>query len=564
MEDEQMKNKRMVLILMFVLLVHLSMSTYEVIASEVNETVRVGLLYNDPNISSISSVDSVNINSDSGLDMISYENGSEKIIGTFDIQEKVSVRKEVYFVRNGEETTKISTEQIANYQNGVEGTFHIKVGGSYSTYMQAKEILNEYKNKGANVFIAYTGDFEIWSGNFYNMETRNLVLNELTSTIGSKNYSFIGNSDKRIICYTLSGEVIFAFDYDNGAFRIRSKDIGKNDRFLEIEGLKFKIYRGAFEFIRLDSSDLTVVNVVNMREYLYGVVPFEIGGSSPKEAVKAQAVAARTYALKNSHKHKDLTLDICNTVHCQYYGGVYRETENTNTAVNETDSKVITYEGNLASVFYFASSGGYTANVENVWGTPIPYLVSVKDEYEDETSSRYHWDKVLSAQQIKDILTKKGYNIGKVLSVNITKRSEVGRVTEVTVKGTTGEKVIERNRTRTTFGLNSQWYDIYTEMDVNILTKKDELVKESIAGRKYITSSGVKDLSNLGEVTILKKDNELATLNMTAENYRFIGRGWGHSVGMSQVGAIGMAKNGFTYEEILKHYYTGVDISDMN
>ena len=125
-------------------------------------------------------------------------------------------------------------------------------------------------------------------------------------------------------------------------------------------------YNGAFEFRRLSGGDITFLNTLPLSDYLKGVLPYEMNGDWPLEALKAQALCARSYVLYNLGRHSNY--DICNSTHCQVYYGTAKETELVRQAVEETKNEVVTYQGKVVSTYYFSSSGGYTESAKNVWG----------------------------------------------------------------------------------------------------------------------------------------------------------------------------------------------------
>jgi stage II sporulation protein D len=200
---------------------------------------------------------------------------------------------------------------------------------------------------------------------------------------------------------------------------------------IHIESKEARAYRGAIEILRLSGSDMTVINELSMNEYLYGVVPKEVGGYAHMEAMKAQAVSARTYTMNAFGKHKDLAFDICDTQYCQVYGGFLSETEKSNRAVDETGSAIVRYLGKPAQVFYFSSSGGQTEDVQYVWGSSFPYLVSVEDQYETGKTSNYQWKLERTPKQVQGYLSQRGVNIGELLDIEIAKRAPSGRVTRI-------------------------------------------------------------------------------------------------------------------------------------
>ena len=344
-------------------------------------------------------------------------------------------------------------------------------------------------------------------------------------------------------------------------------------------------YRGEIEARRFSTSDMTVINELPIQEYLYGVVPREIGGNSPIEAVKAQAIIARTYAIKNYNKREKWGFNLTNTTDDQAYGGYDWENPNSNGAVDETEGLYATYNGELIGGYYFSTSGGYTESSANVWGGEVDYLEAVPDPYEPQNLSKTTWSVTYSAEEIEEILNKKGVNIGKVLDVVINDFSDAGRVLELEIVGSKDSYIATKSQARTLLNLNSQWFTInddepeVPDYDYNDLINKRDEHKDNEEDEE----NGTKDDRNNDEIKPLlaKILNAIEEKNFLAFNddevkidvqytanknkksatiFEIKGRGWGHSVGMSQNGAIGMANNDFSCEEIIKWYYRGVEI----
>ncbi|HPD00328.1 MAG TPA: SpoIID/LytB domain-containing protein, partial [Acetivibrio sp.] len=220
-----------------------------------------------------------------------------------------------------------------------------------------------------------------------------------------------------------------------------------------------------------------------------------------------------------------------------------------------------TYNGKPASVFYFSSSGGRTEDVKNVWGSDgYPYLISVEDKYESGDSWHYNWEVSFTAQKIKQIMIDRGFNLGDILGIFITKRSEAGRATEVVVKGSKDERIYTNGSTRSFLSLDSQWYEITTDADTLVMGVEGEPVKTQLGGKKVMTASGLKTISASGNSVSVVSSGSIKKIPIIPTIYTIIGKGWGHSVGMSQEGAKGMAKAGFTYKEILAHYFAGTKV----
>jgi stage II sporulation protein D len=339
----------------------------------------------------------------------------------------------------------------------------------------------------------------------------------------------------------------------------------ENSDGIKLISVNDKLYRGEIEVRRFSDSDLTVINVLTMQEYLYGVVPREIGGESPEEALKAQAILARTYATKNYNKRIKWGYNVNPTTDDQAYGGYEWEREKSNKAVDDTDGTVVTYDGKLIGGYYFSTSGGYTENSENVWGGKVEYLEAVPDTYEPTNLKWSQWTVSLTADEIKQkLLEKYDLDLGDIKDIKPTKYSKVGRVIELKIIGTKGEEIITNESTRTYFGLYSQWFTVNSEPPKAIVVEEEnEPDNEETQAQDKPLLKKLKDLLIQDEPLLSKvveKRNTPASVNIPEGTFVFQGRGNGHAVGMSQNGAIGMANNNFTCEEIIKWYYKGVDI----
>lgn len=337
----------------------------------------------------------------------------------------------------------------------------------------------------------------------------------------------------------------------------------EEDEFLSYNG---KEYRGALIIFRLDDSDLTVINVLNLEEYLYGVVPKEMSTGHPIEALKAQAVAARTYTCKNLDKYKKWNFDLTYTTSDQAYAGVSAESEDTTRAVDKTKGEVVTYDGEPITTYYFSTSAGYTENSENVWVSKVPYLVAVEDKYQPENLSTSTWTATFTVDEIKDILANKSVKIGNLLGINILEKTKSGGVLELEFEGSKDTYKVSKESTRLVYGtslVKSQFYDIETDASAWVIDVDGEKCNKTFSELKVATSGGSKKISsNLDEINIISKDGTVKRSTVPTK-YTLNGKGWGHGVGMSQNGAIGMAKEGFKYDEILKWYYTDVEIEEF-
>lgn len=327
-------------------------------------------------------------------------------------------------------------------------------------------------------------------------------------------------------------------------------------------------YRGGVQFKRLDGGKLTVINVVNLEQYLYSVVGKEMSPSWHIEALKAQAICARGFAISNKNKFAKYGFNLDNTTTSQAYQGVSKERESTIRAVEETKGMVLMHDGKIIQSIYCASMGGASANAENVWGGNYPYLVSVKDPYENpEEATRYSWSITLTKDEIKKCLASAKVDIGDITDVRIVSQDEAGYVCELLFEGTTGIHTVKRSNCRGIFGgkLHSQRYTIQGSgpayENVAVLSAKgiSHIPADGVFVRNGGTTPSLYALSAKGG----KLFSASSSGTTGADEFTFNGNGWGHGVGMSQWGAKAMADQGFTCDEILTFYYTGTYIEKL-
>ncbi|MCT4594843.1 MAG: SpoIID/LytB domain-containing protein [Anaeromicrobium sp.] len=334
----------------------------------------------------------------------------------------------------------------------------------------------------------------------------------------------------------------------------------KGDKIIKVNG---KTYRGSIMVDRYYNSDLTIINELKMDEYLYGVLPKEIISKSwPLEAQKAQAVAARNFALVKLGLHKDLGFDLCNSTHCQVYGGFSVENSQSNRAVDETSGQVLTYNGQAISTYYHSNSGGKTENMENVWSKAVEYIKSVEDPYSIGAPND-SWEKSYSKYEIENILNNGENHIGKLKSIKIKNRADSGRVTELEIIGDRDKIILQKDKIRKVFGYNnikSTWFNIKHDGDRNkiVLQEPYEESRRVTMENVYVISD--KKTMKVEEQLYIHNGETTSEINFenVSDDYLFVGRGWGHGLGMSQWGAKKMAEEGFSYEEILKFYYKNI------
>jgi len=504
-------------------------------AAEYHDTLRVGIYYGSGVINDIS-----------------FESESGFLAG-------YSIDRDFY------PCTTISNTSVSVSKNS-DLPYHVL----YSTHSTKEELsvqLEYLKTEGMDVFPAYfNSSYCVFGGSYKNNNdalwaAENLAVKGTPVSVSSNALFLFDTSSKK---------VLFVMDSTDAGLSVFRADFETNDALITISGANKGTYRGGFECKLLSSDGLTVVNIIPVEEYLYSVVCREMSSSWPVEALKAQAVCARNFALGRINYHKQYGFDVCRTVCCQAYSTTADQSTSVHTAVDGTRGELLFYQDDLVQAVYSSSMGSSTENVKNVWGTSYPYLVSVENPYED-TENIYNgkWTKTLTKARASEIMKSRGYEIGDVIEIKALEYSDAGRVLKLLVKGTNGEKIFERESCRTIFSeaTYSQKYTVgtggmtsypvvYVDNGSKTTTKTLNSVyvlsgnkKTSAISGNYVVTNGTKE----------KKYNT-QKIDGDSDTFVFSGEGWGHGVGMSQYGAKGMAEAGFTYNEILTHYYTGTHL----
>ncbi len=328
-------------------------------------------------------------------------------------------------------------------------------------------------------------------------------------------------------------------------------------------------YRGKIEFTSTGTS-INTVNILTMDQYLYGVVPSEVYSSWPEEALKAQAVAARTYAEYHIGKHSGY--DLCDHTHCQQYSGYNKEEASTNKAVDETSGVIAYYGGKPINSVYYDCDGGYTLSAEEVWGSDIPYLQSTPDPYELNARK---WEKSFTLNEITALVKAGGEDIGDVTNIEVTKLRGNVLADELVITGTKGKKILKGQEIKTFFKKDDEklWSRAFT-ISGSSVPSNNVYVTGVNGSPDDMKTDVISAIDGSGQVTVLDdincvlrgKDGDVVisanggTLTEASDTVVFSGTGWGHGVGMSQCGAYGMAEKGFNYKEILKYYYKGIEV----
>jgi stage II sporulation protein D len=414
--------------------------------------------------------------------------------------------------------------------------------------MQAALDRLDKKNTGA--FPVFDNGWKIYYGNYTSKSSASSDLSKVKSQFGTD--TVVTSTDASLVKVMQDDSVEFVYASGEHEFYLSPLESVGSDPVVYYGS---KGYRGGIGFKRYPDSVLTVINYINMDDYLYGVLPKEMSGDWPIEALKAQAVAARNYALINFGKHSDHGFDICATTDCQVYGGYDIEKPGSNQAVDETSGKLLKYNGQIVQTYYHSNSGGRTENIENIWSGTLPYIVGVYDPY-SENAPNSDWELIYTKNEIESILSANGHNIGSLRDVRIEDVSENGRVQELVFKGSSGSATFIKEKARALFGyttLKSMWFELGNKPMASVVSRS-AFSRADLSSASYMTGDGLE--SAITSSFVVTDGSTTTNLSFSSDKIVFIGHGYGHGLGMSQWGAKAMAEQGYDFEEILTHYYS--------
>jgi len=337
--------------------------------------------------------------------------------------------------------------------------------------------------------------------------TTNHTTNYTTNHLGASNYaaaSVVNPSPRFETAFTLDWHL----QAHAGYLYSETARLGRTLTLVSDSGMvrwRGQAYRGSLHLMATFDGIL-VINVLTLEDYLRGVVPEEMFANWPNEALKAQAIAARSYALSTLDAHAPF--DICATFECQQYGGVDAEHPRSDAAIAATEGIVVTYDGTIARTYYHADSGGYTASSAEVWGDTATYLAGTPDAITSTPHRR--WQHTVNAEQVAASLQRFGHDIGTLHALRVVATSASGRVSQL-----------------------------------------------EVVASQSVPLAGPQLHSLLREWGF-KSTKFTMTAALSA-----VGDGWGHGVGMSQYGAKALAENDYTYRQILAFYYPNTQLQTL-
>jgi len=416
------------------------------------------------------------------------------------------------------------------------------------TFETAEDYANQWRAKGISTEITQPSRWQVWAKrDIYNTPLLRRLLLQSLQAQGDRN-AFLDN--KLLTQVPKASLVINGVRYARDEIEITSQ---KNLIQLGLGNASRTIYPGRLKLQPNAYGNYTLVNEVYIEDYLRGVVPHEIGPNAPYNAVEAQAIIARTYALRNLRRFTTDNYELCASTHCQVYKGWSGNVRYADQAIAATAGQVLVYQNELVDGLYSSATGGITAKFSDVWnGSDRPYLnpvidsaqplwnlsqkslaeennfrafINIRQGFNETGIGRLRWREESSLEkltkELKDYLNKNKLPLAdftKIIQMQVISRSTSGRVLTLAVDTDKGRVEVKKNEIRTAF----------EDPDSTLF---------------YL--------------------EPLFNGDRTLRGYGFVGGGFGHGVGMSQTGAYNLANLGFTGEQILLFYYPGTQLQPL-
>ncbi|WP_035984234.1 SpoIID/LytB domain-containing protein [Leptolyngbya sp. KIOST-1] len=463
------------------------------------------------------------------------------------------------FETNGQPQTVTTTRVVLGLtpQPLAEATLGERVVlGNHRSFETAEYSAQQWRQRGIEPEIAQPGSWEVWA----NRETYStpLVRRLLVQNLQAQGFGEVFLDSRVLSQIPRTYFEANGYRYNRDTLDIRATS-GRVRVTHPGETPITRVYGGTLRVQPNTYGTYTLVNSVPIETYLRGVVPHEIGAGAPVPAIQAQAVLARTYALRNLRRFAIDNYELCADTQCQVYRGLTGTATVTDQAIIATQGQVLTYENELIDALYSSTTGGVTAAFSDVWDGPDrPYLRPVVDSvyglwnlsqyplnseesfrrfiaidkgFNEDTWQLFRWRNEGSLSEIETDL--KGYlgrrqhplaGFNRVKSLRVTERANSGRV---------------------------QIVDVETDLGV-VQLRKDEIVRVLRPPRSLlfylepIHSAGANGAP--GQLT----------------GYRFVGGGWGHAVGLSQAGSYRLGNLGWSYQRILQFYYPGTTLQPIS
>ncbi len=509
----------------------------------------------------------------------------------------------VSFDRNGQRETRnldaisIELDEVPAEPPIVDDRIVLSVHRSFEN---AEASAREWQTRGIATELAQPDRWEVWADRqvYDSPLLRQFLIDSATAADLTETLKVQGTRDRRQqLAWKVLGEAIrgdaITIEPSSGAAKIEH-GVTQPDRYT---------YGGTFYMQPNAYGTYTLVNHVSIETYLRGVVPYEIGTGAPYAAIEAQAIIARTYALRNLHRFAIDDYELCADTHCQAYWGLTGSTATTDRAIAATAGQVLAYDNQPIDALYSSTTGGFTAPFEDVWqGESRPYLQAILDSVEvswdldakplsDEANFRqfialekqfnesdwqtFRWREKTSLKDIttyfKQYLQRSGRPIefSAIKSVAITERSTAGRILSILVTTDTGEIVVPGDEIRSAFYPPISTF-FYIEPVYEAPKPKTPEPQKNTTGNNPPSSTPTSSPTSSPSASPTPASTPASTPPQPTKTipkklwgYEFIGGGFGHGVGLSQTGAYNLADIGKTSTEILEFYYPGASLTQI-
>ena len=474
---------------------------------------------------------------------------------------------------------------------------------THRSFESAEDSANRWKAAGIDAEIAQPDAWQVWAkrADYNSPIVRRLLLQNLKAA-GYTDAFIDSRAVKEVPKVTLTAN---GFKYARDTFSITTANrrIQMNYGTDALSQTSYRdVFAGDMKVQPNAYGSYTLVNQVPVDAYLRGVVPHEIGAGAPRNAIQAQAILARTYALRNLRRFAIDDYEICADTQCQVYFGLAETDSVSDGAIAATSGQVLTYKNELVDALYSSTTGGVTARFTDVWnGEERPYLQPVIDSVQpkwdlaarplsDEANFRafialkggfnedgwpaFRWNRQASLKDIgttmKEYLTNRQHplaSFNQITGLSVTERAPSGRVQKIKVDTDIGSfDLVKDEAVKALVPPRSLLFYLEPIMEVPKAAKSsgistsaaDLLDKPALAN----TADTIKPIAPDPKQTPVPAP--AASPQPVLTGYRFIGGGFGHGVGMSQTGAYNLGKEGFSSEQILEFYYPGTELKPIS
>ena len=417
----------------------------------------------------------------------------------------------------------------------------------HATFETAEDSANQWKALGIAVEVTQPERWQVWAKR--DVYQTPLLRRWLWESLKAKGYT-----DTYLETEIITQKPQIVFEVNGNRYAPEQLEVTAAQNLIQVTQDQPQLYGGSLKVQPNAYGTFTLVNQVPLEIYLRGVVPHEIGQEAPKTAAEAQAIIARTYALRNLRRFQADQYQLCADVHCQVYLGLTGTNPQADQAIATTQGLVLTYQNELVDALYSSTTGGITAPFSDAWnGQDRPYLRAVID------SPQPVWD--LSQRSLADeeafrrfIALKQGFNETGRTVFRWQKQSKLEDLNEDL------RKYLEKRKHPLANFKTIEWMKIVERSPSGRILK---LVIQTDLGSIELHKTEVRSALGPPRSTLFYIE-PVYDQAQTLKGYTFIGGGFGHGVGLSQFGSYNLAKLGWSAEQILSFYYPGTVLQPLN